>query len=86
MAKPPYVFADSVQYALRLTGWRVLDTQADRAWRGEIIATVSATGLWAVTEKGETVAIGGGEDPIASAVAALSAAIDLKVRREGRPF
>ena len=81
MAKPRFTFTDAEQHALRYTGWRVNPDSADRAWKGEIVATVRATGRWAVVEKGETVAIGAGESPVASAIAALNAASTLRARR-----
>jgi hypothetical protein len=79
--EPRFRFTDPEQHALRLTGRRVTPAQADRAWRGEIVATVKATGRWSVVEKGETVAIGAGENPVASALAALTAAATLRARR-----
>ena len=76
-----FTFTDTEQHALRLTDWRVTPEQADRAWSGGIVATVHATGGWAVTEKGNTVAIGAGDNAILDAMEALEAASKLKGRR-----
>lgn len=80
MAKPQR-FTETDQFALRTTGWRVTPSSADRAWRGEFVATIRATGSWAVVEKGQTVAIGNGENAVACALAAIQATADLKARR-----
>ena len=84
MAKPPrYTFTETDAFALRYAGWRIspsIDT-ADRAWPGGIVATVRATGRWALVENGEQVAIGAGENPVVSALAAMTAAETVKARR-----
>jgi hypothetical protein len=76
--QPRFTFNETEQHALRLVGWRVLPEKADRAWSGEIVATIKATGRWSVTEHGDTVAIGAGESPVLSALEALQAAMEIK--------
>lgn len=76
--QPRFTFNDTDQHALRFAGWRVLPEKADRAWPGEIVATIKATGKWSVTEHGNTVAIGAGEFPVLSALEALEAALEIK--------
>lgn len=73
-------FAELDEMALRFTGWRILTGQADRAFKGGIIATVTATGTWAVVRNGQQVAIGAGENAIVSSLAALAAAAELSKR------
>lgn len=73
-------FAELDEMALRYTGWRILTDKADRRVKGDIVVTVSASGTWAICREGQQVAIGAGENPIVSAIAALVAAAELSKR------
>ena len=79
--EPPMTFSDIDQMALRKGGWRVFPDQADKALPGGIVATVKATGDWAVVEQGETITIGSGEHAALNALDAYTAAIKLRARR-----
>lgn len=73
-------FAELDEMALRYTGWRIMTGQADRAFKGGIIATVTASGTWTVAREGRDSVIGASDNAIVAARAALAIAAELSKR------